>query len=125
DSYSMTLCLRCSTDPSFLSRMLTSFPSTSLLLSLGPHPVLHPFPPRRPSDLWGPNPFQSGIDPAYMKRVEERIVEAVRLADRLRSEEHTSELQTRVELVCRLLLEKKKNNSNTWSSHASISLKKK
>src|SRR5438105_6293959 len=27
-----------------------------------------------------------------------------------RSEEHTSELQSRVELVCRLLLEKKKNS---------------
>src|SRR5438105_11837765 len=31
-----------------------------------------------------------------------------RFADR-RSEEHTSELQSRVDLVCRLLLEKKKN----------------
>src|SRR2546422_7528331 len=30
------------------------------------------------------------------------------LADRLRSEEHTSELQSRLHLVCRLLLEKKK-----------------
>src|SRR3712207_7441583 len=30
----------------------------------------------------------------------------------LRSEEHTSELQSRQYLVCRLLLEKKKNNSN-------------
>src|SRR2546421_1403546 len=29
---------------------------------------------------------------------------------RLRSEEHTSELQSRSDLVCRLLLEKKKNN---------------
>src|SRR5699024_11934193 len=28
-----------------------------------------------------------------------------------RSEEHTSELQSRFEIVCRLLLEKKKNNS--------------
>src|SRR5438105_6510918 len=28
----------------------------------------------------------------------------------LRSEEHTSELQSRVDLVCRLLLEKKKKN---------------
>src|SRR5207247_3751544 len=28
-----------------------------------------------------------------------------------RSEEHTSELQSRVDLVCRLLLEKKKNNN--------------
>src|SRR5258707_4271733 len=30
-----------------------------------------------------------------------------------RSEEHTSELQSRQYLVCRLLLEKKKNNSQT------------
>src|SRR2546422_6318981 len=30
-------------------------------------------------------------------------------AQRLRSEEHTSELQSRLHLVCRLLLEKKKN----------------
>src|SRR5438105_8116118 len=30
--------------------------------------------------------------------------------DPVRSEEHTSELQSRVDLVCRLLLEKKKNN---------------
>src|SRR3989449_6143871 len=29
-----------------------------------------------------------------------------------RSEEHTSELQSRLHLVCRLLLEKKKNNSH-------------
>src|SRR2546428_1825178 len=33
----------------------------------------------------------------------------------LRSEEHTSELQSRSDLVCRLLLEKKKNESiNIW-----------
>src|SRR5437868_13167730 len=32
-----------------------------------------------------------------------------RLEDQLRSEEHTSELQSRFDLVCRLLLEKKKN----------------
>src|SRR2546429_5156060 len=31
--------------------------------------------------------------------------------NRLRSEEHTSELQSRLHLVCRLLLEKKKNNT--------------
>src|SRR2546429_7127326 len=39
---------------------------------------------------------------------------------RERSEEHTSELQSRLHLVCRLLLEKKKNNtqpiqSTMWS----------
>src|SRR5437868_9045219 len=31
----------------------------------------------------------------------------------LRSEEHTSELQSRFDLVCRLLLEKKKKTKNT------------
>src|SRR2546422_3699086 len=34
---------------------------------------------------------------------------AMELALRHRSEEHTSELQSRLHLVCRLLLEKKKN----------------
>src|SRR6266480_5247435 len=34
---------------------------------------------------------------------------------RRRSEEHTSELQSHVNLVCRLLLEKKKNNKSTTS----------
>src|SRR2546429_5800319 len=36
-----------------------------------------------------------------------------RKASRARSEEHTSELQSRLHLVCRLLLEKKKNNRHT------------
>src|SRR2546429_3342472 len=35
---------------------------------------------------------------------------------RRRSEEHTSELQSRLHLVCRLLLEKKKNTTITKSS---------
>src|SRR2546429_5337459 len=35
-----------------------------------------------------------------------------RTPSRPRSEEHTSELQSRLHLVCRLLLEKKKNNKN-------------
>src|SRR5258707_10683057 len=34
------------------------------------------------------------------------------IAELLRSEEHTSELQSRQYLVCRLLLEKKKNMTN-------------
>src|SRR5690554_7034767 len=36
-------------------------------------------------------------------------------AGRVRSEEHTSELQSRPHLVCRLLLEKKKDIYNTHS----------
>src|SRR5437868_7947965 len=35
-----------------------------------------------------------------------------RQLERKRSEEHTSELQSRFDLVCRLLLEKKKKNKN-------------
>src|SRR5205807_6632086 len=42
----------------------------------------------------------------------------------LRSEEHTSELQSPCNLVCRLLLEKKKKNlhdvSDTYSQHSHI-----
>src|SRR5438105_5082596 len=34
------------------------------------------------------------------------------LRNSFRSEEHTSELQSRVDLVCRLLLEKKKKNTH-------------
>src|SRR5438046_6229241 len=34
-----------------------------------------------------------------------------------RSEEHTSELQSLTNLVCRLLLEKKKNNSQKHTNH--------
>src|SRR5438876_4449204 len=39
-----------------------------------------------------------------------RVPAAIRSACSIRSEEHTSELQSPVHLVCRLLLEKKKRN---------------
>src|SRR2546422_6863386 len=39
----------------------------------------------------------------------ERLLSVDNLYDPQRSEEHTSELQSRLHLVCRLLLEKKKN----------------
>src|SRR2546422_7183220 len=39
-----------------------------------------------------------------------------------RSEEHTSELQSRLHLVCRLLLEKKKKNSTYYTPLATHSL---
>src|SRR5687768_18347110 len=41
----------------------------------------------------------------------------------LRSEEHTSELQSRLHLVCRLLLEKKKKNTKKYSQHTSAPAK--
>src|SRR3989449_2044723 len=38
----------------------------------------------------------------------------------LRSEEHTSELQSRLHLVCRLLLEKKKNSRTVEMDHEKL-----
>src|SRR2546430_12649682 len=43
---------------------------------------------------------------------EKKIPQGRRKASASRSEEHTSELQSQSNLVCRLLLEKKKNNTN-------------
>src|SRR5260370_17938565 len=42
-------------------------------------------------------------------------VSAVRYSQSVRSEEHTSELQSHLNLVCRLLLEKKKKNNNHFT----------
>src|SRR5690242_20805533 len=50
--------------------------------------------PIRPADLRYPSRFKNGAEPG-------------------RSEEHTSELQSHVNLVCRLLLEKKKETEYT------------
>src|SRR2546430_8193498 len=48
-------------------------------------------------------------------RLQQFVNDVQRLA--LRSEEHTSELQSQSNLVCRLLLEKKKNNNDTSCTH--------
>src|SRR5687768_17986199 len=98
--------------------------------SSGNHRDLHSFPTRRSSDLSaqnGPIPslrstaFSSGptkpnnghwsCDLAPAERYVCRIVLKEKAAD-ARSEEHTSELQSRLHLVCRLLLEKKKKKNN-------------
>src|SRR5699024_12487189 len=42
------------------------------------------------------------------------IIAGAFLYNQERSEEHTSELQSRFDLVCRLLLEKKKKNKKTY-----------
>src|SRR2546422_9373172 len=51
-------------------------------------------------------PISGDDDPGDAHR--ERLGEGVLDRDAVRSEEHTSELQSRLHLVCRLLLEKKK-----------------
>src|SRR3712207_8033569 len=63
----------------------------------------------------GPDPGTAGSGGARRGvhgRVRYRITDGSvgERAPRCRSEEHTSELQSRQYLVCRLLLEKKKNN---------------
>src|SRR5437868_10221708 len=74
------------------------------------HRALHSFPTRRSSDLLKsrfpekPEAWRR-LDVAIIQHV---IVEEVCQLRQTRSEEHTSELQSRFDLVCRLLLEKKK-----------------
>src|SRR2546429_8770531 len=44
-------------------------------------------------------------------------ISSVRRSSQIRSEEHTSELQSRLHLVCRLLLEKKKKKQISSTNH--------
>src|SRR5690625_6265391 len=87
-----------------------------LLLFYGVSHFLHAFPTRRSSDLttstWCHSPGES--EPVTADSFcHDVVVMALRSSlprsRRKRSEEHTSELQSRGHLVCRLLLEKKKN----------------
>src|SRR2546421_6207781 len=61
--------------------------------------------PRDPP-LHGEDVFERGAQVARSRHAGEQ-----QLLRRGRSEEHTSELQSRSDLVCRLLLEKKKNET--------------
>src|SRR2546429_5792753 len=49
-------------------------------------------------------------DPSAHREIAPRAIPS------LRSEEHTSELQSRLHLVCRLLLEKKKKRTSSFST---------
>src|SRR2546422_8391556 len=78
----------------------TLFPYTTLFRS--EIVVLH----RRPS------PREEVLDMGDVAtQILGREDQRLRLRERGRSEEHTSELQSRLHLVCRLLLEKKKNEN--------------
>src|SRR2546429_6516372 len=91
----------------------TLFPYTTLFRSpagatSGRRYRAAPSPPRMGSAAWrsqrgAPNPFAG--------------TPAARKSRRPRSEEHTSELQSRLHLVCRLLLEKKKHTLVVHVSH--------
>src|SRR5207249_10592407 len=79
-----------------------------------PHRHLRSFPTRRSSDLSVPLAAGSAIAVGdlegyvhFLARDSGAFVARI-AGEEMRSEEHTSELQSRFDLVCRLLLEKKK-----------------
>src|SRR5438477_3934668 len=88
----------------------------------GAHRDLHSFPTRRSSDLiffltlnnFVASPFKALASPGadgvlnYVARADGSGLNPLLQYPEMRSEEHTSELQSHVNLVCRLLLEKKK-----------------
>src|SRR5207247_2888531 len=77
--------------------------------------------------IFPPGPITSRILSLLMRIVKMRganvemfargLARVVSMTSRMRSEEHTSELQSRVDLVCRLLLEKKKHEQNAQQRH--------
>src|SRR4051812_49910597 len=64
------------------------------------------------------NSIQSSLRNSKRPSTGWRSVASVKLAAARRSEEHTSELQSHVNLVCRLLLEKKKNKDYNVNLHS-------
>src|SRR5207237_9118365 len=93
-----------------------SSPPLALLLFLfyspRDHRDLHSFPTRRSSDLLAicaPSRISSAVSSALTAGGLRRSPQ-IAIPTKARSEEHTSELQSHLNLVCRLLLEKKKKN---------------
>src|SRR5207247_7846037 len=109
-----------------LGNSLCLFYYHSSLHSARRHLDLHSFPTRRSSDLRrlvvdrlqnGASTRAQSAGETFQRSGNRKISEAVgersRRAEIFRSEEHTSELQSRVDLVCRLLLEKKNSIIDT------------
>src|SRR5688572_31760276 len=92
----------------------TLFPYTTLFRSLNGPVVDHP-----PLDVFGlfRRPRRSHVE-AVRHDARARL-QLLELRHQLRSEEHTSELQSQSNLVCRLLLEKK---NKTWNKTISLVL---
>src|SRR5690606_41960417 len=109
----------------YVSQHLQPHSDCCFFFSLAPAPpgIFTSFPTRRSSDLW----LSAGRPRSRRGRPRERLrvgravsaevgVAALDVAGGVvdeRSEEHTSELQSRENLVCRLLLEKKNSH---WES---------
>src|SRR3712207_6923661 len=66
----------------------------------------------RPEGVWGSVPRNRGPNTTLLSGMSlEGMGPSLAVAGSTRSEEHTSELQSRQYLVCRLLLEKKKKDT--------------
>src|SRR5260370_15436726 len=105
---------------SLISLYLRPFSFFFLMIRRPPRSTLFPYTTlfrSQPSALL-PDRAQVTMDRAFLKAYVDLLI---RTCHR-RSEEHTSELQSHLNLVCRLLLEKKKNNHNDETGE-SINLK--
>src|SRR5206468_13087604 len=115
-------------------RFLASYSSSFFFFSCyADHRALHSFPTRRSSDLDGRKEHQEGEQRKTEHGAQRICIERHNARQRaldhavepgrpvrgrlLRSEEHTSELQSRSDLVCRLLLEKKKKTKTKTPTH--------
>src|SRR5690349_22355236 len=97
-------------EQTILSRMPYFFCSSS-----GDPRDLHSFPTRRSSDLsFGDPPGRAARAAARLTRGGANDRDPPMVHPGGRSEEHTSELQSRRDLVCRLLLEKKKRKETLY-----------
>src|SRR5436309_4906110 len=70
------------------------------------------------SSEWRPYIFTR--DQWHCRICGDRFLYSEMVRKHIRSEEHTSELQSRENLVCRLLLEKKKKNNNSHDTIPSL-----
>src|SRR2546430_13097971 len=84
----------------------TLFPYTTLFRSIGRIVSFHQLPSRSPAAPYS-SPRRESISSPPLPSAE-------------RSEEHTSELQSQSNLVCRLLLEKKKKKHQTKTAHRQV-----
>src|SRR3712207_9368924 len=85
--------------------------ATTEIYTLSLHDALPIYVLAQPDLLLGHRPLLR--DDLFLGHRDRNLVVAYLGVGRLRSEEHTSELQSRQYLVCRLLLEKKKYNHHS------------
>src|SRR5688572_32107570 len=94
-----------------------------LMIRRPPRSTLFPYTTLFRSGLLTASPNETNLHARIVDKVErELIVQVLAACDRVqikaaRSEEHTSELQSQSNLVCRLLLEKKKNKKQRSATH--------